>query len=100
MIDTKEEIEKEKESKQKQVSKLNEERSESQKKYDEILEKSNDKIQIYQKYLKELEEWEISLFPILLILSNIFDKFVFYHYSSLIFHHIFFVIHFFLHSIC
>ena len=30
LIDTKEEIEKEKESKQKQVSKLNEERSESQ----------------------------------------------------------------------
>lgn len=61
LIDTKKEIEKEKESNQKQVSKLNEERIKLQEKYDEILEKSNEKIQSYQKYLKELEEWEISL---------------------------------------
>lgn len=56
-----EEIEKDKEIQQKQVSKLKEEIIKLQEKYDEILEKSNDNTQNYQKYLKELEEWEISL---------------------------------------
>ncbi|MCI2772926.1 hypothetical protein, partial [Staphylococcus warneri] len=59
--DVKENFRREKEIEQKDSVKLNDELNDLKKKYESLLEKSNDKTQNYQKYLKELEEWKLSL---------------------------------------
>ncbi|WP_087503746.1 TrlF family AAA-like ATPase [Staphylococcus haemolyticus] len=61
LSDVKENFIREKEVEQKDARKLNDDLNDLQKKYENLLEKSNDKTQSYQKYLKELEEWELSL---------------------------------------
>ena len=55
------EFRRKKEIEQKDSENLNNKLNDLEKEYNNILEKSNDKTQSYQKYLKELEEWEISL---------------------------------------
>ncbi|MFS2236911.1 TrlF family AAA-like ATPase [Staphylococcus hominis] len=55
------EFRRKKEIEQKDSKYLNNKLNDLEKEYNSILEKSNDKTQSYQKYLKELEEWEISL---------------------------------------